>query len=309
LQLGDWEEGWREHEWRLKLPRYAPPPTLMQIAPWRGEALAAKRLLIYFEQGHGDTFQFARYLTEIDRSAASVTLLAPSATQRLLADNFPGIDVTDTLAMREGFDFQISLMSLPAIFGTTPATMPAKVPYLAADPARVAKWAERIGKHGFRVGIAWQGNITYPRDRERSIPLARFAPLARVPGVRLISVQAMAGLDQLAALPSGIVVERLGDALENNPDGFREMAAIMENVDLLIMSDTGPTHLAGALGRPVWLATSRHPDWRWMREREDTPWYPTMRLFRQTTAGDWDGVFARMAEELRAMAAGRADRA
>jgi hypothetical protein len=137
------------------------------------------------------------------------------------------------------------------------------------------------------------------------VPLTAFAPLAAVKGVRLISVQAMVGLEQLDALPAGMNVERLGQELENNPDGFREMAAIMQNLDLLVMSDTGPTHLAAALGRPVWMATSRHPDWRWMKEREDSPWYPTMRLFRQTTAGDWDSVFLRMAEELAGVVAGR----
>jgi hypothetical protein len=196
-------------------------------------------------------------------------------------------------------------MSLPAVFGTTLATVPAKVPYLSVDPSRVAKWARRIGGHGFRVGVVWQGNRNYTRDRERSVPLTAFAPLAAVKGVRLISVQAMVGLEQLDALPAGMNVERLGQELENNPDGFREMAAIMQNLDLLVMSDTGPTHLAAALGRPVWMATSRHPDWRWMKEREDSPWYPTMRLFRQTTAGDWDSVFQRMAEELAGVVAGR----
>jgi tetratricopeptide (TPR) repeat protein len=298
LALGNWEEGWPEHEWRLRVPRYAPPAEVRHISPWEGEPLDGKRLLVYAEQGHGDALQFARYLRLIDGSKTEVTLLVPGATRRLFADNFPDVDVTDTLALRGNHDYRASLMSMPAIFRTTLATVPATVPYLAADPVRSDKWAERIGTDGFRVGIVWQGSRGYARDRDRSVPLAAFAPLASVPGVRLISVQAMVGLEQLDALPAGMSVERLGEEIESNPDGFREMAAAMANLDLLVMSDTGPTHLAAALGRTVWLATSRYPDWRWMREREDTPWYPNMRLFRQKTAGDWDGVFARMATEL-----------
>ena len=296
LALGNWRQGWPEYEWRLSDPRYAPPHIVRHIAAWQGEPLAGKHLLVHTEQGHGDTFQFVRYLNLIDHAGGEVTLLCRDAVRRLLADAFPGISVTDNL--RPGFDYQVSLMSLPAIWGTTLETVPAAVPYLAAGAERVAKWAARVGDRGFRVGIVWQGSRAYTRDRDRSVPLTAFAPLASVPGVRLISVQAMVGLEQLDALPAGMVVERLGAEIENNPDGFREMAAVMANLDLLIMSDTGPTHLAGALGRPVWMATSRHPDWRWMREREDSPWYPTMRLFRQETAGDWDGVFARIAQEL-----------
>jgi len=305
LQLGNWKEGWPEYDWRLRMARYAPREEIGKIAQWKGEPLAGKKLLIHAEQGHGDTIQFVRYVRELDAPAVRITLLVQPALQPLIADNFPGIDVTGALSMRSGFDFRIPLMSLPAIFRTTVETTPNSVPYLHIDGERVTRWRERIGDRGFRVGIVWQGSKDYAGDRDRSILLASFAPLARIPGVRLISVQAMVGMEQLDALPEGMVVERLGNELENNPDGFREMAAIMANLDLLVMSDTGPTHLAGALGRPVWLATSRYPDWRWMREREDTPWYPNMRLFRQATAGDWDGVFARMAGELRTLVAER----
>jgi hypothetical protein len=301
IATGDWKEGWADHEWRLKMREHA-HNTYVRLAPkWRGEPLTGKRLLIYAEQGHGDTFQFVRYLRLIESDAAGITLVAPEAVRRLLAANFPSVDVAESTGLRAGFDYQASLVSLPAIFGTTPETVPRNVPYLTAEAGRIVKWRERLGGEGFRVGIVWQGNLKYARDRDRSIPLARYAPLAAIPGVRLISVQAMVGLDQLDKLPDGMKVERLGEEIEKNPDGFREIAAVMANLDLLIMSDTGPTHLAGALGRPVWLATSRYPDWRWMRERDDTPWYPAMRLFRQQTAGDWRGVFAGMAGELGAL--------
>lgn len=309
VSLGNWEDGWPEHEWRLKSRRNAPPPGIKQFAPWQGEPLAGKRLLAYAEQGHGDTFQFVRYLKQIERGGVTVTLHVPRQTRRLLAESFPAIDVVEALPANSEFDYRASLMSMPAIFGTIPATVPAEVPYLLFDPVRVDKWARRIGDHGFRVGVVWQGNRNYARDRDRSVPVSAFAPLARVPGVRLISVQAMVGLDQLDNLPAGMAVERLGDELENNPDGFREMAAIMTNLDLLVMSDTGPTHLAAALGRPVWMATAKYADWRWMREGETTPWYPTMRLFRQETAGDWEGVFARIAKELEQAVSQRSNKA
>jgi len=301
VAIGNWAAGWSDYEWRLRQRHHA-HNTYVRLAPqWRGEPLTGKRLLVYAEQGHGDTLQFVRYLRSIEHDPGAITLVAPEATCQLLADNLPDVDVTASLGMRTGFDYQVSLMSLPAIFGTTLETVPKNVPYLHADAEHVAKWRERLGGAGFRIGIVWQGSRKYARDRDRSIPLAEYAPLAAVPSVRLISVQAMAGVDQFDDLPDGMKVERLGQEIENNPDGLREIAAVMANLDLLIMSDTGPTHLAGALGRPVWLATSRYPDWRWMRNREDSPWYPTMRLFRQETKGDWAGVFARMARELAAL--------
>jgi tetratricopeptide (TPR) repeat protein len=300
LAVGDWKNGWADYEWRLQIRKYAPDASIRQMPQWRGEPLAGKRLLVYAEQGHGDTFQFIRYLRLIESGGAAITLAVPEAARRFLAANFPGIDVTGSVGLRGGFDYQISLMSMPSAFGTMLESLPRNVPYLTAEAERVARWRRRLGTEGFRVGIIWQGSPKYTGDRERSIPLAAYAPLAGVPGVRLISVQAMVGLEQLDGLPAGMKVERLGEEIENNPDGFREMAAVMANLDLLIMSDTGPTHLAGALGRPVWLALTRYPDWRWMRDREDTPWYPTLRLFRQETMGDWAGVFARMAQELSA---------
>ena len=303
LSIGDWR-GWTDHEWRLK-ERGHPHHSFMKRAPqWQDEPLAGRRLLVYSEQEDGETFQFVRYLRLIENGGAQITLTVHrAAICRLLAENFPGIDVI-AVGPLPAFDFHASLMSLPAILALE--SVPATVPYLMADEERVAKWRQRLGTEGFRVGIAWQwqGSPEYGCDQYRSIPLAAFAPLAAVPGVRLISVQARTGLAQLDALPPGMAVERLGEEIENNPD-FRDMAAVLASLDLIIMLDTFSTHLAGALGRPVWLATPRNPDWRWMRDREDSPWYPTLRLFRQETAGDWSGVFARMARELAEVVAAR----
>ena len=300
LATGDWKDGWAEHEWRLKAREHRHNAFVQTAPKWEGQPLSGKRLLVYAEQGLGDTIQFVRYLRRIEESGAEITLMVAEPVRRLFHANFPDIDVTTSTGMRTGFDYQISLMSMAHAFGTTLESLPVDVPYLVADEERVAKWRERLGTDGFRVGIVWQGSVKYPRDHQRSIRLPEYAPLGRVPGVRLISVQSMVGLDQLKALPEGMKVETLGEEVVNNPDGFREVAAVMANLDLLIMSDTGPTHLAGALGRPVWVALSRHPDWRWMRDRDDSPWYPTMRLFRQKAPGDWPEVFARLAAELAA---------
>jgi len=304
ISMGDWEDAWAEHEWRLRRPdRQHDSPVDAPI--WRGEDLTGKVLVAHAEQGLGDSIQFVRYVRLIRREGARVILAVPETLRRLFQANFTAVEVVDRTLPLPHVDYRISLMSLPAVFGTTLRNVPNAVPYLVADPERQAQWRDRIGSNGFRVGIVWQGNTKYKRDRERSIRLAEYAPLGRVPGVRLISLQSAGGAAQLRSKPEEMHVEELGEAIVDNPDGFREVAAAMMNLDLLVMSDTGPTHLAGALGRPVWLALSHYPDWRWMRGREDTPWYPNMRLWRQESPGDWAGVFARMAAELEKLLAAR----
>jgi tetratricopeptide (TPR) repeat protein len=306
LVQGEYETGWAEQEWRLKRPTF-PRPELLKIAPmWRGEAVAGKKVLLYSEQGAGDTIQFVRFAPMVAERGARVSMVVHESLRRLFAANFPDMDISDSIGMRGGFDYQAPLMSLPFIFGTnSDAAIPRSVPYLAADPERIAKWAARLGRDGFKVGISWQGNKVYVADQFRSIPLNKFAPLAGVPGVRLISLQALWGTEQLANLPDGMSVETLGEELVNNPDGFREMAAVMANLDLIIVSDSGPAHLAGALGRPVWVALASQADWRWLVGRTDSPWYPTMKLFHQKEAGDWDGVFADIAAALGEAVAGQ----
>jgi len=217
LSLGEFPAGWAEHEWRLRMREHG-HPEMQGLAPrWQGENLAGKKLLVYSEQGLGDTIQFARYLRLAVTRGGAITLVVQEPLRRLFEANFPDIDVAGSLGMRKDFDYQIPLMSLAQVFGTTVETIPATVPYLAADPARVAKWRERIGTNDFKVGIAWQGNPKYPGDRNRSIRLAEFAPLAAVSGVRLISLQAGFGSSQLRELP--FRVEQLGEEIVNNPDG------------------------------------------------------------------------------------------
>jgi hypothetical protein len=206
------------------------------------------------------------------------------------------------------YDFHMPLMSLPAALRMSEAAIPADVPYLRAEPERAAAWRERLGQNGFKIGVAWQGRPGVAIDRGRSIPLRCFRPLARLPGLRLISLQKNHGVDQIENLPEGFAVETLGADFDAGSDAFLDTAAVMEDLDLVITSDTAIAHLAGALGRPVWLVLRHMPDWRWQLMREDSPWYPTARLFRQRRAGEWDEVFERVARELERVLAGERDR-
>jgi hypothetical protein len=198
-------------------------------------------------------------------------------------------------------------MSLPGLLGTTLATVPADVPYLKADPALTEKWRTRLGPlDGFKVGVAWQGNPHHPWDRWRSAPLAALAPLAEAPGVRLVSLQQGPGSEQLGALKGRFPLADLGE--EYGRDGLAATAAAMASLDLLVTVDTATAHLAGALGRPAWVALPTLVDWRWLLARDDSPWYPTLRLFRQRELGDWEPVFGRMASALGRLASAGAAR-
>jgi hypothetical protein len=175
------------------------------------------------------------------------------------------------------------------------------VPYLRSEAELEVRWKARIGTHGFKIGIAWQGNPRGKIDEGRSIPLEKFIQLGRVPGVRLISLQKHDGLDQLAGLPRENEIETLGDDFDNGSDAFIDTAAVMTSLDLIITSDTSIAHLAGALGRPTWVALKQVPDWRWLLDRDDSPWYPTVRLFRQSQRDDWGSVFVKIEQELRTL--------
>jgi hypothetical protein len=210
-----------------------------------------------------------------------------------------GIEITSSIDPEQKFDFQCALMSLPHRLGTNLASIPNSIPYLHAEDALIALWQQRIGEHGLKIGIAWQGNAQRDIDT-RSIPLTEFFSLARLPGIRLFSLQKQHGSDQLRELPDDVTIETLGD-FDDGPDAFVDTAAAMQNLDLIITSDTSIVHLAGALGRPTWVALNYVPEWRWLLDREDSPWYPTVRLFRQSERDNWRSVFARIERELRSL--------
>ena len=294
LHMGDLENGFREYEWRKISPGFADDARYRWERPWRGEDLRGKRLFIYPELFQGDLLQFGRYALLAQRCGAEVFLGAPESMRALLRTVSSTINVVDGDTMPDGYDVQCALMTLPALFGTTLQNVPPPMGF-TPEPERVRRWRVRIGSHGFRIGIAWQGSAL---AAQRSYPLAdAVRSLAGLPGVRLISLQKHNGLEQLNS-ESAKAVETLGDDFDPGPDAFLDTAAAMTCCDLFITSDTSVLHLAGGLDVPTWLALHHAGDWRWLDGRSDTPWYPNVRLFRQPSPGDWPAVFRQMADRL-----------
>jgi tetratricopeptide (TPR) repeat protein len=299
LLIGHFAEGWQAYEWRRKLAKST--AHLRSGPEWRKGEPVARRLLLYSEQGLGDTIQFSRFASLIAKQGAEVLLEVPPCLQGLLS-GLEGVKVIRSGEAPPDYDAHLPLMSLPHLLGVTSETIPASVPYLFAEPTRIAGWAERLPPSPFRVGIVRHGAAV---GKGRSIPLRAFAPLCRIPGLTLISLQKGEIIEQLADLPPGMRVETLGVDFDASPDAFLDSAAVMTNLDLVISCDTASAHLAGALGCPLWLVLKDVPEWRWMMDRKDSPWYPTARLFRQTHCGDWIEVFERIAAELARAAAAK----
>jgi tetratricopeptide (TPR) repeat protein len=294
LMRGEYAAGWELYEKRggavaISAQAAAGRPD------WNGvEPIDGRIFYTHAEQGLGDTLQFCRYAKLLEARGARVILSVQSGLRTLLGSLGSAIRVIGPTEDPGAFDHHCALLSLPRVLGTRVDTIPADVPYLAAEPARVVHWRERLGTQGFRIGIRWQGSQGRV-DIGRSFPVRHFEAIATIPGVRLISLQKGPGSEQLEALPAGMAVEQLGADFEpGGPDDFLDVAAVMQSLDLVITSDTSIAHLAGALGQPTWVALKDLPDWRWMLEREDSPWYPTLRLFRQPAQGDWASVFERM---------------
>ena len=288
MQLGRLEEGYQGYEARRRL---SPDPAPYPQPIWSGEA--GKVLLVRGEQGLGDIIQFSRYIRLLRDRDTRLILMVPPPMVRLLNSLDPTAEIIAWTETPPPFDCHIPLESLPGLFHTRLDTIPASIPYLAAEPALVEKWKDRLGAGGFKIGIAWRSSAAGTAIGKTFSP-AQFAPLANIPGVRLISLQKDDENGELNDLPSGLAVERLGPDFDAGPDAFVDSAAVMQSLDLIISSDTGIAHLAGALGRPTWVALKYVPDWRWMLDRTDTQWYPTMRLFRQAAPGDWASVFAQI---------------
>ena len=270
-------------------------PRSFQQPRWDGRSLKGKTILVFAQRGLGDTIQFVRFLPLVKARGGTVLFECAAGLIPLL-EGIAGID--QFLAAGKPlppFDVQAPLLSLPGILGTTLQTIPADVPYLRADPALVEFWRQELNSlDGFKIGIAWQGNPLYPADKFRSIPFHHFEKLARVPKVRLVSLQKGPGCEQIQAGAERIPILELGDRLDAK-GAFLDTAAIMMNLDLVVTVDTAIEHLAGALAVPVWTVHWFVPDWRWFLDRDDSPWYPTMRLFRQKQLGDWNEVFDRIA--------------
>jgi len=299
LSKGNFEDGWPAYEWRWRRPATRNRAFAHGTA-WQGQEIKGKVLFVYEEQGLGDTLQFIRYLPLLRDLGARVVFETGPALVRLVAANrlydrlLVGLSKMDTRPV-DRFDFHVPLLSLPRILKTRLETIPDEIPYLTADPALCRIWKNRIsGDDSFNVGLVWSGSPKHENDNNRSIHLRMFKALARVKGVCFYSLQKekhekWTDMDSLA-----LFEQDLGPEISD----FADTAAIMENLDLIISVDTSVVHLAGALGKPVWTLLPFAPDFRWLLDRDDSPWYPGMRLFRQACAGDWTPVLGQVTRAL-----------
>jgi tetratricopeptide (TPR) repeat protein len=298
LALGDYANGFAGYEWRWRGATELAPRGFAQ-PQWQGEDIAGRTILLHAEQGYGDSIQMLRYLPLVKARGARVVLEIPDSLMPLLGAHGDDVTVLSKGTLLPPFDLHCPLMSLPLAFGTTRDSVPAEVPYLAAPAERVARMAARLPQsEGLCVGLVWSGKPSHKNDHNRSIALERLKSLIAVPGTAFVSLQREyrdADLAALAALP----ILRLDDAIGD----FADTAAAIAALDLVIAVDTAVAHLAGSLGKPLWLLLSHIQDWRWLIGRSDNPWYPTARLFRQGPEGDWGPVIARATEALAGLAA------
>ena len=312
LTTGHFAEGWQQYEFRW-LRASAPSLRLELPCPaWAGQDLSGKTILLHVEQGFGDFIQFARYIPLLKAVGATV-ILRLSRPLKNLSRSFDGIDrILERDDVLPDCDYCIYVASLPRAFGTDLSSIPAEIPYLHAEPERAARWARRLGaRDALRVGLAWAGNPQHPNDRYRSMTLDALSPLWDVAGVRYVLLQKGPAEAEAGGLPGGLDVVNLGPELED----FADTAAVIGELDLVVCVDTAVAHLAGALGKPVWLLLPRPADFRWLEEGEASPWYPTMRLFRQSRRDHWEEVVVRVKAALQGRArsgatekAGDADR-
>jgi tetratricopeptide (TPR) repeat protein len=297
LQLGEFQRGWREYRHRYRMAHTSSLERKIQCPRWDGQPLRGRRILIHDEQGFGDALQFLRFVPQVKQRGGHVILQVHPALLEL-AGTLHGYDqLLGRDRVPPPFDVHCELMNLPMVLGLCEADLPGCIPYLQADPALAARWRERLSSLPRPlVALSWAGAPAYAHDRKRSLSLARLSPLAAA-GVTFVSIQKGPRARQAESPPAGLLIEDL--SAENH--NFDDTAAILSVVDLLVSSDSSPVHLAGALARPVWTLLSFVPEWRWLLHREDSPWYPTMRLFRQPTRGDWAAVLDRVAQELAAL--------
>lgn len=297
LTIGDYKRGWEEFEWRWRGATELEPRGFAQ-PQWHGEDIADKTILLHAEQGFGDSIQFLRYLPLVKARAGHVVLELPDSLVPLLGDMANDITLINRGTPLPPFDVHCPMMSQALSFGTTLETIPAAVPYLHVPQARRDKWRALLpATSQKRVGLVWSGKPSHKNDHNRSIALERLAPLFATPNLSFVSLQREYRDADVPAL-ARFGIQRIDDALGD----FADTAAAMEQLDLVVAVDTAVAHLAGALGRPLWLLVSNIQDWRWLRDRNDSPWYPTARLFRQPRDGKWDSVLTTLARELAAFA-------
>ena len=303
LTRGDFLEGWKEYDWRWKLAEYGWMRNIHGefTAPrWTGEPLAGKTILIFAEQGLGDAIQYVRYVPRVQALGAKVVLAVHPPLKPLFAQ-LAGVEIVslDQVPLPP-YDYQCPLLTLPMVFKTDVNSIPGNVPYLVADPAKAGRWRARITGKGLRVGVVWAGNPTQKGDRWRSPGLKAVSPIFSVPGVDFVALQMGPGRNDLADNPLPSNVQDLGPEIGD----FSDTAAIMAGLDVMISSCTAPLHLAGALGVKTWAMIPFAPHLLWQLERTDSPWYPSLRIYRQDRPGtDWSSTIGRMKADLAALAA------
>jgi hypothetical protein len=294
LRHGRLSEGWSHYEWRWKWDGFGDRPRGFPQPQWDGACLEGKRILLHAEQGLGDAIQFARYAPLVAARGGRVVLEVPRPLVRLMGS----LDGVETVLARgdrlPAFDCHCPLMSLPHVFGTTLETIPSEVPYLSA-PRRAPAVAGQGSGRLRSIGLVWAGSPGHARDERRSIALDLFAPLTQIEGLRWHSLQKGPAAAALVTPPPGLTIVNLGASIGD----FADTAAMVASLDLVISVDTSVAHLAGALGTPVWILVPAKSDWRWLIDRDDSPWYPTARLFRQHTERDWGSVVDQVRHALR----------
>lgn len=301
LAVGNFTDGWREYDWRWKCRGFASGSKTFSQPKWDGRDLANQTILIHGEQGLGDTIQFVRYANLLMERHATVIIGCDPSLQRLLRNsiNAPVVDVNEPLPP---FDLQCPMLSLAGLFGTTLENIPASMPYLRADPSDAQRWRDILkSDRNLKIGLVWAGRPAHPNDRNRSAPVESLTPFSQVQGVSFYSLQKSGPARPKSDPPSGFPMIDLTNDLKD----FADTAAFIANLDLIVSVDTSVAHLAGAMGKPVWTLLPFVADWRWMLDRADTPWYPTMRLFRQPSPGDWNDVIRRITGALKPLAAAR----
>lgn len=298
LLRGDFRRGWDEYEWRFRLANSPPlmPPT--DRPQWDGKPLDGGRLLLIADQGYGDVVQFSRYIPWAAERCADIAVACSAELHPVIAQ-LPGAGtIFDHWEKRPDFAAYCALSGLPRLAGTDLATIPAAIPYLRASAQKRAAWGERLAAlvpPGMRrIGIAWAGRSTHHNDRNRSTSLQTFAPLSEIPGISLISLQKGPPQTQIGAYWGRAPLFNLGPEIRD----FADTMAILDCLDLLVSVDTSVVHVAGAMGRPVWVMLPYAPDWRWLLGRDDSPWYPTLRLYRQGPERKWAPVVERIAAEI-----------
>jgi hypothetical protein len=299
LLRGRLGKGFNFYEWRLRKKKPTVVPARSNLI-WDGEkSLSGKHFVIYEEQGLGDIIQFCRYLPLLEQKGANVTFKVKPKLHALLQTMDSNSKLVTSLPEESKIDFETPLMSLPHLLNTRLETIPATNPYLFADQERVQTWGERVSTDRFKVGICWQGSKSNTMDLGRSFPLSLFEGISRIPNVELISLHKGEGEAQMAGIDFDVTT--LGHDFDAGQDAFLDTAAVMMNCNLIITACTSVAHLAGAIGRPTWIALKQTPDWRWMLDRPDSPWYPTMTLYRQESRGDWVDVFETIERDLRSL--------